>query len=44
MSIFKYNIYNTYNTKQDIIYLSYTELNNLFYENFIENNYSVNII
>lgn len=41
MSIFKYN---TYNTKQNIIYLSYTELDNLFYENFIENNYSVNII
>ena len=41
MSIFKYNIYNT---KQNIIYLSYTELNNLFYENFIEDNYSVNII
>lgn len=41
MSIFKYN---TYNTKQDIIYLTYSELNNLFYENFIVDNYSVNII
>lgn len=28
----------------DIIYLPIRELNNLFYENFIIDNYSVNII
>ena len=29
---------------KEIIYLTYSELNNLFYENFIADNYSVNQI